>query len=91
MDTLADALADAPLSRTPSAPGTIASRQFDRVLLAPVDPDDADTTAVLTPAAARSNGFVDFPATAVTRAVTIAGKGIRSGVRATTAAVRAAF
>jgi hypothetical protein len=43
------------------------------------------------PVPSSSRGLVEVPAVAVTRAVTVAGRGIISGLRATGAAVRAAF
>ena len=46
---------------------------------------------VLVLADEESHALMELPAVAVTRVVTVAGRGIRTGVRATTAVFRAAF
>ena len=68
-------------------------RRLDPVLFTAADAGSGDIGLAAAPAplAEKSHSLVDLPATAVTRAVTIAGRGIRTGLRATTAAVRAAF
>jgi hypothetical protein len=60
-------------------------------------PQPADNVPILatvaspSPPQSASRGLVELPAVAVTRAVMVAGRGIRTGLRATTAAFRAAF
>jgi hypothetical protein len=65
------------------------------VVVADVSAADGSAAAVVTeavvPVPSSSRGLVEVPAVAVTRAVTVAGRGIISGLRATGAIVRAAF
>jgi hypothetical protein len=77
-----------PVASTPTVP-PLASRSLQVVPLVPVRAGDE----LPMPAAARASphGLVEIPAVAVTRVVTIAGRGLWTGVRATTAAFRAAF
>ena len=56
--------------------------------------DTVPIVATITPPSpppAASRGLVELPAVAVTRAVIVAGRGIKTGLRATSAVFRAAF
>ncbi len=78
---------DVGISNT-SVVSTLASRRLD---LAPVVPALAAPKPAEPPVAASAHGLVDMPAVAVTRVVSVAGRGLRTGLRATTAVFRAAF
>ena len=86
----ADAPPTADAVAIPNTPvvSTLASRRLD---LAPVVPALAAPRLTEPPVAASAHGLVDMPAVAVTRVVTVAGRGLRTGLRATTAVFRAAF
>jgi hypothetical protein len=68
----------------------LASRRVDLAgVVHPLTEDDP-LAAAASPLSA-SHAFVDIPAVVVTRVVMVAGRGIRSGIRATGAVFRAAF
>jgi hypothetical protein len=79
--------ADMAIPDTPVV-SSLASRRLDTAPVVPVLglPPLAEAAA-----AASTHGLVDRPAVAVARVVTVAGRGLRSGLRATTAVFRAAF
>jgi hypothetical protein len=60
---------------------------------APLETPDAETASAEgpAPAVALSRSIADVPAAAVTRAVTVAGRGIMTGLKATSAILRAPF
>lgn len=67
----------------------LASGRLDLPLEAPSIASSLEPQIVL--AGEESHALMELPAVAVTRVVTVAGRGIRNGVRATTAVFRAAF
>ena len=73
-----------------SAPETalLASRRVDLAGVLDPQTDDDDLLASASPS---SYAFVEIPAVVVSRAVMVAGRGIRTGLRATGAVFRAAF
>ena len=77
-----------PIASTPTVP-PLASWRVPVVALVPVRAGDELPMPAL--AIASPHGLVEIPAVAVTRVVTIAGRGLWTGVRATTAALMAAF
>jgi hypothetical protein len=64
---------------------------IDIVASAEAPPADVAASAPPVAAVSPSRGIVDAPAVAVTRAVTVAGRGIMTGLKATTAILRAPF
>jgi hypothetical protein len=88
---------------SPPADIVLASHRFDAGLtVAPpplvvrppgvsAPPASARDGASLVASDPASRGLIEMPAVALTRAVSVAGKGIRTGLRATTAVFRAAF
>ena len=78
------------------APVPVASVLVDEpIAIADVPAPEAAPVAAVVEAApttqASSRGIVELPAVAVTRAVTVAGRGIMTGLKATGAIFRAAF
>jgi hypothetical protein len=66
----------------------LASRRVDLAgALHPLAEDDLLASS----SPSSSHAFVEIPAVVVTRAVVVAGRGIRTGLRATSAVIRAAF
>ena len=72
-----------------AAPELLDSRRIAFVAPSPGAATAPDTLTSTSDAAPPS--IVELPALVVTRAVTVAGRGIRTGLRATSAALRAAF
>ena len=70
-----------------SAPALLPSRRLE----IPAAPPVSASVELVADASADSHAFVELPAVVVTRGVTVAVRGIRSGLRATSAALRAAF
>ena len=64
----------------------LVSRSLDVPVVAPAMTRDAQVASSESPTA-----IIELPAVAVTRVVTVAGRGIRTGLRATSAVFRAAF
>jgi hypothetical protein len=80
-----------PMPAVSPRPGALLAARHANVPLVPPAVIVPPPVAIPAPAQVAAHGLVELPAVVVTRAVSVAGRGILAGLRVTGAAVKAAF